>query len=168
MMTEDVETFLDEMDDDDAAIVRALGQLADRSGCSGIEIGHDTGPKGRVWWYAEVRFGAQTVAVTHQHDPVIAAYALSVRLLRSSVCKCGKAVSVVESSETRCGWRLTRAGWVPSCDAAPIKVASGERGNSAVLREAYIKRHGPEALDQAWQVLRRLRTPDSAANADGS
>ncbi|MBX7264943.1 hypothetical protein KIF24_01980 [Micromonospora sp. Llam7] len=123
------------MNDD---IVIACANLVDRAGAAGFEIGHtgdDDEPAEDVQWYAFAAYrGARVISDGHR-SPTAAALGLAERLLAGAMCRCTQPVTVSDS-RPGCRWRLVGQRWEPSCDAAPVTVSGGGRGDMAAIQHA--------------------------------
>jgi len=118
--------------------VMACADLVGRAGASEFEIGylHDDVPVEDAGWYAVAKYrGARLTADDHR-SPSAAAMALSERLLRDAACRCGRPVALSGGDPGRCRWRLMGARWEPGCDAPPITVTGGVRGDHAAIVRA--------------------------------
>lgn len=130
-------------------IVAACAHLADRSGASGFEIGHmhDDVPVEEAGWYATVTFQGARITVDEHRSPTAAALALAERLLSGATCRCMQPVSL-SNDRPGCRWRLMGDRWTPGCDAAPIHVAGGQRGDYTAIQAA-MAAHGNRATRRA-------------------
>src|SRR5262249_5673931 len=97
-------------------------------------------------WWAYVVFRGARVQVDGHADPHGAALALSIRILRGAVCKCGRSIAIADGLAGSCRWRLVGNRWEPGCEAPPIKVQA-PRGDHAAMREAFRRAHGKDPHD---------------------
>jgi hypothetical protein len=133
----------DGLDEDDAVIVEACANLADRSGCTEWEIGYidKDDPHAMARWYCHVKYRGTRISVSDMDGPVAAAMALSVRLLRGAACRCGKQVTLLgRNDQSRCLWRIVGHRWEPSCDVEPIHLPGSARGDLRRLHEEINRR----------------------------
>lgn len=123
------------MNDD---IVIACADLAGRAGAAGFEIGYagdEHGPVDEARWYAVATYrGARIIADEHR-SPTAAALALAERLLSGAMCRCTQLVTLSDDGQG-CRWRLVARRWEPGCDAAPVTVSGGRRGDMAAIERA--------------------------------
>jgi hypothetical protein len=119
-------------------IVIACADLAGRAGAAGFEIGYagdENGPVEEARWYAVAEYrGARLIADEHR-SPTAAALALAERLLSGARCRCTRPVTLSDG-RPGCRWQLAGRRWEPGCDAAPITVAGGKRGDLAAMERA--------------------------------
>lgn len=119
-------------------LVIACADLAGRAGASGFEIGYagdEHGPVEEARWYAVATYqGARLIADEHQ-SPSAAALALAERLLSGARCRCTQTVTLSDEGPG-CRWRLVGRRWEPGCDAAPVTVPGGRRGDTAAIERA--------------------------------
>lgn len=122
------------MNDD---IIMATVHLVDRCGASDFEIGylHDDVPLEEAGWWAHAAFRGDRITVADQPSPTAAALALSQRLLTGATCRCRQPVTLT-AHQPGCRWRLMGDRWEPGCDAPPIPVPKGSRGDYGALRAA--------------------------------
>jgi hypothetical protein len=118
-------------------VVIACADLAGRAGASGFEIGylHDDVPVAEAGWYAHAQYRGARITVEDHRSPTGAALALAERLLRGATCRCRRPVTLSDRIEG-CRWRLAGQRWEPGCDAAPITVRDGHRGDHAAMQRA--------------------------------
>jgi hypothetical protein len=118
-----------------ADVVIACADLVGRAGAEDFEIGylHDDVPAEEAGWYAVARYrGARLTADDHR-SPSTAAVALAERLLTDARCRCGQAVTLADG-RAGCRWQLAGKRWEPGCDARPIRMAAGTRGDVAAMQ----------------------------------
>jgi hypothetical protein len=119
-------------------MVIACADLVGRAGAAGFEIGYagdEDGPVENARWYAVATYrGARLIADEHR-SPTSAALALAERLLSGARCRCTRPVTLSDG-QPGCRWRLVGRRWEPGCDAAPITVADGQRGDMAAIEQA--------------------------------
>ncbi|WP_341719848.1 hypothetical protein QQG74_09180 [Micromonospora sp. FIMYZ51] len=143
------------MNDD---MVIACADLVGRAGAAGFEIGYagdENGPVEEARWYAVATYqGARLISDEHR-SPTAAALGLAERLLTGATCRCTSPVSL---SDTRagCRWQLVGQRWEPGCDAAPVAVSGGKRGDVAAMRQALaqVPQGGNRAARRAAQRRR--------------
>ncbi|MEU8264449.1 hypothetical protein AB0C02_27985 [Micromonospora sp. NPDC048999] len=116
------------MNDD---IVIACVDLAGRAGASGVDIGYINAAR----WYAVATYRGARIIVDGHGSPTAAALALAERLLSRAKCRCTQPVTLSDA-RPGCRWRLVGRRWEPGCDAAPITVAAGGRGDLAAIERA--------------------------------
>lgn len=127
------------------AIVACV-DLVGRAGASGFEIGylHDDVPVEEASWYAHAQYrGARFTAEDHR-SPAAAALALAGRLLDGATCRCLQPIALTELGEG-CRWQLIGRRWEPGCDAAPIAMGAGQRGDHAAMTLALAQQGGNRA-----------------------
>jgi hypothetical protein len=134
---------IEAMDPEDRTPLLALASLCERGGSTGMEFGYsDDGT-----WYAHADMGPARLRVERLPDPTLAAYALAMHMLRISVCRCGKRVSLIASDEKHCHWTLSHEKlWHPACNAPTIRV-NAARGDLDAMEAAFAQRFGRDALD---------------------
>jgi hypothetical protein len=119
-------------------IVLACADLVGRAGASGFEIGYagdEHGPVEEARWYAVATYrGARLIADEHR-SPTAAALGLAERLLAGATCRCTRTVSLSDTN-SGCRWQLVGQRWEPGCDAAPVTVSDGQRGDMAAIQRA--------------------------------
>ena len=114
-------------------LIIACENLVSRAGAAGFEIGYlSDEPPHR--WYAHAQYRNARITVEDQPTAALAALALAYRLLRSALCLCGNPVALSDD-HSGCRWQLVDSRWEPGCDAPPIKMAPGQRGDQAALRQ---------------------------------
>lgn len=116
-------------------VVIACADLVGRAGGKDFEIGyvHDDVPVEEAGWYAVARYrGARLTAADHR-SPSTAAVALAERLLTGGRCRCGEGVTLADD-RPGCRWRLVGKRWEPGCDARPIRMPAGARGDVAAMQ----------------------------------
>jgi hypothetical protein len=118
-------------------VMIACMDLVGRAGASGMEIGflHDDVPVAEAGWYAMATYQGARITAEDHRSPTGAALALAERLLRGATCRCRRPVSLSDGAEG-CRWRLVGKRWEPGCDADPITVSGGQRGDHAAMQRA--------------------------------
>jgi hypothetical protein len=146
--------------------VLALAHLADRAGARGLEVGwtcpHTPGePDGhsceQVTWAAHATYQGARVQTAGHHTPNGAALDLAERLLTGGACRCGRMVVLTDAATTRvdgCRWQLMGQRWTPGCDAKPITISDGERGDLDAMRAAAAGQQGNRAQRRAGRKRR--------------
>ncbi|MFI2663703.1 hypothetical protein [Micromonospora carbonacea] len=123
------------MNDD---LLIACADLAGRAGAASFEIGHtgdDDTPVDQVRWYAVATYRDARLIADDHPSPTVAALALAERLLDGARCRC-TAMVTLSDDRPGCRWRLVGARWEPGCDAMPIRVTGGQRGDVAAMERA--------------------------------
>jgi hypothetical protein len=111
-------------------VVVACADLAGRAGVTEFTIGciRDDVPAAEAGWYASVSYrGTRLIAQDHR-SPEGAALALAQRILSGGACRCGATVALADG-QPGCRWRLAGQRWEPGCDAPPIRLGAGLRGD---------------------------------------
>lgn len=118
-------------------ILFACVDLVGRAGASDFQIGylHDDVPVEEAGWYAYAQYKGARITVEGHRSPTGAALALAERLLRGATCRCRQPVTLSDG-QPGCRWRLVGQRWEPGCDAPPITVKGGERGDYAAIQAA--------------------------------
>jgi hypothetical protein len=135
----------DGLDEDDAVIVQACADLADRTGSISWHMGYtdppEETPDAPAKWYCHVTFQGARIGVSDMDGPVAAAMALAVRLLRGASCRCGKTVTLLgRNDQQRCLWRILNGRWESSCNEEPIHLPVSARGDMRRMAEEIDKR----------------------------
>lgn len=128
---------IDEYINDDVVI--ACADLVGRAGARSFQIGfvHDDVPVEEAGWYAHAQYRGTRVMVEDHRSPQGAALALAERLLRGAVCRCRRPVTMSErGSVGGCRWHLVGRRWESSCDADPLTLPAGSRGDYAAMQQA--------------------------------
>lgn len=120
--------------------VMACADLVDRTGAAGFEIGHLDDDPTNPRWYAHAQWRGTRISVDERRSPTEAANALAERLLRNATCRCGRVVALSGDRPERCRWRLMGPRWEPGCDAPPIRMGEGTRGDVGALQRAMRER----------------------------
>lgn len=122
-------------------MVLACADLAGRSGARDFEIGylHDDVPVAEAGWWAGVSYQGAKITTGDHRSPSAAALALAERLLSGAACRCGDMVSLSDD-RPGCRWRLLGQRWEPGCDAPPVTVKGGQRGDHAAMNRAMRRR----------------------------
>jgi hypothetical protein len=120
--------------------VVACADLVGRAGANRFEIGylHDDVPSEDAGWYAIAFYRGTRMSVDDQPSPAAAADGLACLLLNGT-CRCGRP-AVLDPESAGCLWRRVGKRWEPGCDAAPIEMAAGERGDGVALNRAMRRR----------------------------
>lgn len=114
--------------------VTACVDLIGRAGASSLDFGYlDDQPPHR--WYAHAQYRGTRITVEGHDSPEEAALALAQRILRNGTCRCGQTVALTDRQDG-CRWQLVGARWEPGCDAPPIDIPAGGRGNLAAMGQA--------------------------------
>lgn len=119
-------------------VIAACADLVERAGAAGFEIGHtgdDDTPASEARWYAVATYRGTRVIVDEHRSPSAAALALAERMLAGATCRCTRLVTLTDDREG-CRWRLLGRRWEPGCDAAPLTLAAGQRGDLGEMRRA--------------------------------
>lgn len=124
-------------------LIRAAAHLVERSGGTGFEIGHTSDNPARPGWYAEAFFAGARIWAQDHKTPTAAALQLAEKILHGSSCRCGETVTLNDTT-TGCRWTLQGDRWTPGCNAAPVPMKGGQRGDLGAMREAFKARHGKE------------------------
>lgn len=133
-------------------VVIACADLAGRAGardwamewtCPHVPDESDDHNCEHVTWNARVSYQGARITVERHRSPSAAALALAERLLSGATCRCKEPVALGDD-QAGCRWRLVGKRWEPGCDAAPIDIPGGERGDMAAIQRAVRKRgdHG--------------------------
>lgn len=127
---------IDDYGNDDVVI--ACFDLVGRAGATEMQIGylHDDVPMEEAGWYAHAQYRGARIAVEDHRSPSGAALALAERMLRGAVCRCRRAVTLSDRNVSGCRWRLVGQRWESSCDADPITLPAGGRGDYAAMQRA--------------------------------
>lgn len=125
------------------AVLACVG-LVGRAGANGFELGwtcpHVPGEPDDhscpdVTWHASASYKGARIITDEHRSPSTAALALAERLLRGATCRCRRAVVLVDQADG-CRWRLMGQTWEPGCDAPPIRMPDGTRGDYAAIQRA--------------------------------
>jgi len=121
--------------------VVACADLVDRTGAAGFEIGYvnDDVPVEEAGWYAHASFRGARIMTENHRSPSSAALALGERLLAGGMCRCGQLVTLADD-QAGCRWRLMGKRWEPGCDAEPIHMSEGTRGDLGAMQAAMANR----------------------------
>lgn len=121
--------------------VVACAHLAERAGTREFELGyvHDDVPVEEAGWYAHVTYQGARITVQDHRSPSAAAQALAERILSGGMCRCGKTVTLSDE-RPGCRWQLMGKRWEPGCDAPPVSIPDGKRGDMDALRDAIAER----------------------------
>lgn len=121
-------------------ILAACIDLVERTGSTGFEIGylHDDVPIEQAAWWAHAAYQGARIAVENQTSPTNAALALAQRLLNGATCRCGKLVTLSDTTPG-CRWRLIGQRWEPGCTAPAVRVY-GRRGDLNAAQAAVNQR----------------------------
>lgn len=127
-------------------VVEACADLVDRAGAVEFEIGHvhEDVPVEEAGWYAVAKYRGARITAEDHRSPTAAALALAERLLAGAACRCGKSVTL-DDDKPGCRWQLLGKRWEPGCDAPPIRLKAGTRGDPAALAAAMDERIGNRA-----------------------
>lgn len=122
---------------DYADAVVACADLAGRAGARDFQIGyvHDDVPVEEAGWYAHASYQGARVITDQHRSPTAAAMRLAERLLRGAQCRCGNPVALSDET-TGCRWRLMGQRWEPGCDAPPVHMPAGTRGDVGAMHQA--------------------------------
>lgn len=139
-------------------VVAACADLVGRAGAREFELGylHDDVPAEEAGWYAHAQYRGTRVTAEDHRSPSSAALALAERLLRGAACRCGQRVTLADGVDG-CRWRLAGARWEPGCDAEPIRMGAGTRGDIGALGQAMAERMGNRQQRRAQQRKDRKR-----------
>jgi len=134
-----------------ADAVMACAELVGHSGATTFEIGylHDDVPSEKAAWYAHALFKGTRVIAQDHTSPTAAAIELAERILANGRCKCGRPVALSDCTDGCCRWHLAGKHWVPGCNAAPITMPSGARGDLAAMQTVYSEQVGNRAQRRA-------------------
>lgn len=121
--------------------VVACVDLVGRTGASNFQIGyvHDDVPMEQAGWYATAHFKGARITVENQTHPALAAEGLSLRLLSGATCRCTAVVALADDQDG-CRWQRVGKRWEPGCDAPPIEMPAGARGDHAAMNRAMRRR----------------------------
>lgn len=127
-------------------IVIACVDLFGRAGATESEIGWDCphvpgAPEDhsceRTTWYATARYRGARLATDGHRTPSAAVLTLAERLLTGATCRCRRPVALgYPAPEGCCRWRLVGERWEAGCDAPPITIGEGERGDLVAMQAA--------------------------------
>lgn len=124
--------------------VIACADLVGRAGAREFQIGWDcphtpNEPADHncpdVTWYATAVYQGARVMIDRHSSPSTVALALSERLLNGAMCRCRKFVTLTDG-RPGCRWQLIGQRWEPGCDAAPVYIGEGNRGNLEAIHGA--------------------------------
>lgn len=115
--------------------VVACADLIGRTGATGLELGyvHDDVPVEDAGWYAHATYRGTRLMTEDHRSPSAAALALAERLLAGGMCRCGQRVTL-DDDRPGCRWQLMGKRWEPGCDAEPIHMAEGSRGDLGAMQ----------------------------------
>lgn len=88
-----------------------------------------------VTWSATARYKGARIMVDRHRSPSAAALALAEQLLSGAVCRCRQPVTLGDD-QPGCRWQLAGKAWTPGCDAPPLTITEGDRGDLGALRRA--------------------------------
>lgn len=125
--------------DEDEVI--ACMDLVGRAGAREFQIGylHEDVPIEEAGWYATAFYQGARISVDDQPSPTHAARGLAMRLLDRAQCRCTKPVALTPTPGA-CLWRLEGRRWEPGCDAAPLAMPGGTRGDHVAMNRAMRRR----------------------------
>lgn len=136
-------------------LIIACKNLVSRAGASAFEIGYlSDEPPHR--WYAHAQYRNARITVEDHPTAALAVLALTYRLLRGALCRCGNPVALSDD-HSGCRWQLVGSRWEPGCDAPPIKMAPGLRGDHAAMRMAVALRQVAENRAERRAARRGMR-----------
>lgn len=125
-------------------VVIATAALVGRAGAAGFELAWTCPhvpdePDGHhcpdVTWHASASYRGHRVITDQHRSPAKAALALAERLLTGATCRCTKPVTLADG-RPGCRWRLVGQAWQPGCNAAPLRMPAGTRGDHAAMQRA--------------------------------
>jgi hypothetical protein len=124
---------------EDAVI--ACADLVGRCGAREFEIGylHDDVPVAEAGWYASAFYQGARITVDDQTHPALAAEGLALRLLDGAICRCTRPVASA-TAQDGCRWRRVGRRWEPGCDAPPLSMPGGTRGDYEAMNRAMRRR----------------------------
>lgn len=125
-----------DIDMNEDAVIACM-DLVGRAGARDFQIGylHDDVPMEKAGWYATAFYQVARISADDHQSPTLAAMALAERLLRGATCRCREPVTLSDG-RAGCRWRLVGAKWEPGCDAPPITIKEGQRGDHAAMQRA--------------------------------
>lgn len=127
---------------EDAVI--ACADLVGRAGAREFEIGWDCPhlPEApddhgcdETVWHATAKYQGARITVDRHRSPSAAGLALAERLLSGAMCRCRRPVALSDHADG-CRWQLVGPRWQPGCDAEPIRMGEGTRGDLAAMQAA--------------------------------
>ncbi len=121
--------------------VVACADLVGRCGARQFEIGylHDDVPAEEAGWYATAFYQGARISVDDQPHPADAAEQLAVKLLAGGTCRCTRPVAL-DAFSAGCPWRRVGKRWEPGCDAEPITMPAGTRGDTGAMNREMRRR----------------------------
>lgn len=135
----------------DLAAVVAAADLGKRAGAKTFEImwecphtpdeeyGHNCED---ITWHATAMYNGTRLAAEGPTAEA-AALAFAARILEGGRCRCGRKAAVLAPFDSdSCLWRLEGDRWEPECDAPPIAMAAGQRGDLASMMDTFTRAAG--------------------------